>query len=198
MFEFLHCLAVSVPVGLVSLTISKASIFTSFRQWVGKKSTYWGEAVNCTFCSSFLVAIGAQLVAPSSMPISDIPYVGLVVNFIAGWLTVVSFSAVTSGMVYRMHAVNDVPAQPDSNEEDIELLTKIEQWLGTNPGESAKAMMSLLTGLQISTNAADKYPTNDDGYSQCRQLLKDFPQLTEYISRLELYSGWKEAIQFIK
>ena len=200
---FVYCFAISIPVGLVSLTLSKAAVFSRFRTFVESKSVYWGEAINCTYCTSFIVGLISMPFTLAHVDITSLPYVAVPVNLATGWLTVVAFSSITAGFVYRMYAVMApvaVEGQTELTEqinEQIELLQQIESWLINNPSGnvSAKAMIEIVTGMVLTTNPLDAWPKSPQDIEACRQLLKDVPALKLYLELIKAASpGWATLI----
>lgn len=58
MNELLQILFLSLATAAISVTITKAKVFASMRNWVGARSQWLGSLVTCTYCTSHWVAIG--------------------------------------------------------------------------------------------------------------------------------------------
>lgn len=50
-----------MAVGVVSMTISKASIFERLRVWIDRESEWLGDLVSCPYCTSHWVALVAVI-----------------------------------------------------------------------------------------------------------------------------------------
>lgn len=49
-------LFLSLPVAVVSITITKASVFERLRQWVQNRNQWFGKLITCPYCTSHWVS----------------------------------------------------------------------------------------------------------------------------------------------
>jgi len=85
-----------------TLTLARARIFKPFRDWVSGRSEFWGDLVNCTYCTShwvafFYAAIGARRVA-DHLGMSNVLLVWLVLS-----MSLVALSAPVQWLVFNAH-----------------------------------------------------------------------------------------------
>lgn len=86
--------------GVISLTLTKGTIFESLRMATLKRSLFFGELLMCPYCTSHWVAMGAMLVFHPEMITSSF----LVFNYLATWFALVALSAMTAGSIQKLLA----------------------------------------------------------------------------------------------
>ncbi len=102
-FRIGSLLEMGVATGVASLTLTRARPLRPIRQWIQKRSQWWGELVGCPYCISHWVAAG--LVAWH--------WPGLY-NAILEWLMVVAIAAPSAALVYRS-IITILPAQSEES-----------------------------------------------------------------------------------
>lgn len=80
----------------VSTTVGSSKLFRGLRSWVATQSPFWGELISCPYCLGHWVALFAVL-------LYNPPATALAVDLIIQWLAVTALSAVTSGLIGRLH-----------------------------------------------------------------------------------------------
>jgi hypothetical protein len=206
-FQFLCCFVVSVPVGLVALTVSQAVIFAELRTLVQAKSSYWGKVINCTFCLSFYVGLMFQLFTLSRLDLCAIPYIGPVVNSLLGLFTVIAMSSITAGTVYKMYStMSPIGSTGESAEfnDQIELMQDVENWMaaeqqgGVAGNQSARAMVQLITGIPLGV-ADTILPVTPVDMAACKRALDLAPSLRKHLAVLEEFSPeWTKVLTSTK
>jgi hypothetical protein len=86
----------SLAVSAASMTFAKANVFAWFRAWVGKHSEFFGELVNCPYCTShWFAAAGALVFQP-------LAYNGVfpLWTFLLTMFVTVALAAFWSGVIY--------------------------------------------------------------------------------------------------
>lgn len=91
-------LVLGLCAGAISLTLSKGTIFKKARAWVDKKSDFFGELINCPYCTSHWVSFFMMLVFHPRMV--ECGYV--MVDYLATGFALVALSAMTAGTIYRL------------------------------------------------------------------------------------------------
>ncbi len=82
----------------ISVTISKARIFASVREWVTAHSTWLGELISCSYCTSHWVAIAfVAIYRPVLIPQQA------VVDLIVSVFAMVGIAAVMSGVIIKLN-----------------------------------------------------------------------------------------------
>jgi hypothetical protein len=51
-------LYLSMVAGSISFTVTETKLFKPVREWVGRKSRFFGELISCGYCSGHWVAFG--------------------------------------------------------------------------------------------------------------------------------------------
>ncbi len=82
----------------ISVTISKARLFASAREWIAKRNTWLGELMSCSYCTSHWVAI-ALVAIYRPVLVSQWIIVDLFVSVFA----VVAIAAIVSGMIIKLN-----------------------------------------------------------------------------------------------
>lgn len=102
----------------ISVTISKAQVLSSFRDWVADHSAWLGDLISCHYCTSHWVAIGFIAIYHPFLvrkwTVSDL--------FISLFATV-AISAVVSGVILKLTTMKsgareksrNAPNEPDDS-----------------------------------------------------------------------------------
>lgn len=86
----------------ISVTISKARIFASAREWIASRNTWLGELVSCSYCTSHWVAIAlVAIYRPVLIP------QWFIVDLIVSVFGMVAISAVISGVIIKLNPFRD-------------------------------------------------------------------------------------------
>lgn len=96
----------SLVTSAISITVTKASIFESFREWILRKSKWLGSLVSCPYCFSHWVTIGLVLIY---MPVV-FPMI-FIIDLIMSAFAIVAISALISGGIMKLMS--------DSNETGV-------------------------------------------------------------------------------
>lgn len=91
----------AAPVACVSLTLTRSMLFKGFREWVGGRSDFFGELVRCPFCTSHWVAFVACAIFKPWVVYSNIPVLGIVLQFFISSLILVAMAMLIAGAVYK-------------------------------------------------------------------------------------------------
>lgn len=94
----------------ISVTISRAWIFASFRMWVSYHSAWLGELVSCSYCLSHWVAI-VLVAIYRPVIIKHLVVIDLVVSV----FVMVTLAAITGGLVTKL---NPFPSRSDEIESE--------------------------------------------------------------------------------
>lgn len=98
-------LLLSLVVGCVTLTLSKAWVFKPLRDYLASKSDFLGDLLNCTYCTSHWVSAGVFLVFQPKL--LQFP----VTNAILCWLLMVVFGSGALWFIFQCHSA--VPSDED-------------------------------------------------------------------------------------
>lgn len=70
----------------ISFTVADALIFKLVREWIAKKSDFFGHLVCCGYCTSYWIAFALELIFQPNL--FDIKIIGhLLTSFIIAWLS---------------------------------------------------------------------------------------------------------------
>lgn len=106
-------IVLALATAAISVTTSKSRLFASAREWSAKKSTWLGELVSCSYCTSHWVAI-ALVVIYQPVAVSQ----WIVIDLIVSVFVIVAIAAIVSGVVIKLtpfRAVSDVPHDAHSS-----------------------------------------------------------------------------------
>lgn len=212
--NLIFCLACAIPVGVISLTVSKTHLFLSFREKVKAKSSFFGKLVSCPLCLSFWIAGIGQLFFHATLEIINLPInlgINSFLNYILGWLTIVGFAPLSAGFMYKTYSI-----MVDSNEEivdtenskelnekvsllnsQVEILSELNDWwLYGEYNLSAEAMiLAILGNKQKNVNT---HPVNEIDFIACINLLKQCPSLIPYLDDVRSISpDWNLSVDII-
>ena len=97
---YVQFLAMALCNGAIALTLTKRTIFRWARQWIVDRSDFFGELIQCPYCTShWLAAVSMVIWHPR---FTDCGFV--VADYIATGFALVAMSAIVSGMIYRLFA----------------------------------------------------------------------------------------------
>lgn len=102
----------SLATAAISVTISKARVFASARQWVAERNKWLGELLSCSYCTSHWVAI-AFVAIYCPVIIAQ----GNIVDLIVAVFTVVAMAAVVSGVIIKLNPFQNGEADGNIGEE---------------------------------------------------------------------------------
>jgi hypothetical protein len=97
LFDLLGIAVIGIAVGVVTLTLTKATIFEGLRESIKRKSAFFGELCSCPYCTSHWLALVALLICRTPLRISNM----LLIDYGLSILTVIFISALTAGLIYR-------------------------------------------------------------------------------------------------
>lgn len=215
-YQLINCFICSIPVGVISLTLSKAYIFHSFREWVVSKSKFFGEVIQCPFCTSFWVAFLLMPVFEQRLSLSPFDNVFTIfLSAIFGWLAIVAFASLTAGTVYRMYSsMVDISVKPGGDDEPaVETESEadgIRRWLlyhktTTPTGQTHDGISSPFAMIQkmyqefeiLSVEQmATSHPKNVDDFRSCYELISFVPNLKQNLwSVAEISPAWSLIVR---
>lgn len=82
----------------ISVTVSKARLFASAREWIATRNTWLGELVSCSYCTSHWVAI-ALVAIYRPVLVSQ----WIVVDLLVSAFGMVAIAAIISGMITKLN-----------------------------------------------------------------------------------------------
>lgn len=82
----------------ISVTVSKARVFASIREWVASRNNWLGELMSCSYCTSHWVAIALVAIY---RPVLVSQWV--VVDLLVSVFGVVAFAAIISGVIIKLN-----------------------------------------------------------------------------------------------
>jgi hypothetical protein len=95
----LHETAVmAVAIGVVSLTITQATIFEWLREWIADRSEFLGELFECPYCMSHWIALLVMLIYRPQLLSTGHLWPDLVVS----WFALVGLGSLVSGILLRV------------------------------------------------------------------------------------------------
>ncbi len=101
----------SLATAAISLTISKARVFTSLRKQIGESNKWLGELISCTYCTSHWVAFA--LVAMCHPVIVSQKFM---VDLLVTTFVLVALSAIVIGAIMKLMPVSS-PKVSETEEE---------------------------------------------------------------------------------
>jgi len=110
-------LVLSLAVSAVSVTISKAGVFSWLRKWIASRNEWLGKLISCSYCMSHWIAIAVVCVY---QPVLIKPYyiLGLIVSI----FVIVAVSAMVSGVIMYLNSFR-------GDEDDVIEESEIQQQL---------------------------------------------------------------------
>ena len=105
---FYQVAVLALATSAISVTISKARLFASLREWIASRNEWLGDLVSCSYCTSHwvaiaLIAIYRPVLVPQWMPL----------DFLVSVFGVVAIAAVISGLITKLNpfleSVQDKP-----------------------------------------------------------------------------------------
>lgn len=98
-FEGLNQIAVlALATSAISVTTSKARVFTSVRSWIASHNKWLGDLVSCTYCTSHWIAIAFVAIY---RPVVIKQWI--VVDLVVSMFVTVAISAVMSGLITKLN-----------------------------------------------------------------------------------------------
>jgi hypothetical protein len=100
MNQYVQFMAIALCNGVIAMTLTKAVIFHTFRQWLVDKSNFIGELIQCPYCTSHWIAAVAMVIwHPRFTDCGFLP-----VDYIATGFALTALSSMVAGIVYRLFA----------------------------------------------------------------------------------------------
>jgi hypothetical protein len=93
-------LVFSAAISAVAMIVTKSTLFSGLREWIEKRSKFFGELTSCPLCTSVWVS---ALVTVVFTPVY-VPGFHLAAQLCISWLAMITVAAIFSGMVYRAFA----------------------------------------------------------------------------------------------
>jgi hypothetical protein len=87
----------SLATGAIAVTISKAQVFASTREWIMKHNTWLGRLVSCSYCTSHWVAIFFVICYRPALIQRWI-----VLDLIVSVFVIVTLAAIVSGVISKL------------------------------------------------------------------------------------------------
>lgn len=122
-----HLIVMALACSAAAMTITKASLFSTLRDWVVSKNAWLGKLVTCPYCTSHWLAMAAALLTPA------IPGTHPVSHFVVTAFAIVAITAPLCRYVGWAMVHRDFPAE-------IDQLQKANEALRVNLGK-AKAVI---------------------------------------------------------
>ena len=100
----LMMVVLSMATAAIDMTVSKASIFEGFREWVEKRSDWFSEMIGCPYCLSHWVAFGmVALYQPVLLRcvLAKVHWGFVVVDLFVSAMAIVMMASYFSGLIYR-------------------------------------------------------------------------------------------------
>lgn len=107
---FYHVIVLGIATGAISLFLTKSTLLNGFHAWLEKKSTFFGEMLNCPWCTSHWVAGFFTLVyqpllldwgwRPAWMYTSWLNYALVPVDYLVTIFVMVAISALAARAIY--------------------------------------------------------------------------------------------------
>lgn len=93
--------------GALAITLTKGTIFRRVREAIIIRSNFFGELVQCPYCTSHWLAFAGMIAYHPRL---------LTTNFVVGDYFVTTFalvclSAISAGAIYKLFASNPVPSE---------------------------------------------------------------------------------------
>lgn len=82
----------------ISVTVSRARVFASAREWIASRNTWLGELVSCSYCTSHWVAI-ALVAIYRPVLVSQ----WIIVDLLVSVFGVVAIAAIVSGVIIKLN-----------------------------------------------------------------------------------------------
>lgn len=94
-------IALALATAAISVTISKAVIFASLREWIEEHNSWFGELINCHYCTSHWVAMAFVAMY---RPVFIQLWIGI--DLIVSLFCVVAISAIVSGVIIKLTSMS--------------------------------------------------------------------------------------------
>ena len=114
MLDLYISILISIAVSVVSMTVTKAVVFKPLRDYVKKKSEFFGELLSCPFCFSFWLALPLQamfkirLISSAGFLIKDpanhiwgFSTAVMVTDLGISYMVIIAFASFFSGWIYK-------------------------------------------------------------------------------------------------
>jgi len=132
---FYQIAILALATAAISVTVSRARVFASAREWIAARSSWLGELVSCSYCTSHWVAIAlVAIYRPVLIP------QWVVVDFLVSVFGVVAIAAVVSGMIVKM---NPFPSRNEEIESEVTRLREALRVARTKLVEQARIIKEL-------------------------------------------------------
>lgn len=132
---FSHVTALALATAAISTTISRAHVFASPREWIASRSTWLGELVSCSYCTSHWVAM--TLVA-IYRPVLITQWI--IADLLVSMFAVVAIAAIVSGVITKL---NPFPSRNDELRSEVAQLKGALQLARTKLVEQARTNIEL-------------------------------------------------------
>src|SRR5271170_3959873 len=108
-----HVLVLGVATGAISFVITKAAIFNPVHEWVEKRSEFFGEMLNCPWCTSHWVALFFTLIyrpllldwtdRPVWMASTPLQWFLVPVDYLVSVMVIVAIASVVARIIYSAY-----------------------------------------------------------------------------------------------
>lgn len=105
----------AVAVAAVAVTVSKARVFASTREWIAKRNAWLGELVSCSYCTSHWVALALVAIY---RPVLVEQWI--VVDLLVSLFAMVAIAAIISGVIIKLTPFRDSVATVRSSSAEFE------------------------------------------------------------------------------
>jgi hypothetical protein len=80
-------ICLSFVTAAISFTVAETKLFTSPREWMKKKSPFWGELLSCGYCFGHWVAFGLVVIYRPRLFESWLPLDYFLTALVIAWLS---------------------------------------------------------------------------------------------------------------
>lgn len=94
--EWIELGYLSLATSTITLTITRAKVARPVRNWISNRSSYFGEMINCPYCTSHWIAFALCAVYhPRPFPLN------VVLDWFLSSMAIVAISSILSGIVFE-------------------------------------------------------------------------------------------------
>jgi hypothetical protein len=108
-------LVLSLATAAISVTVSRAQIFATFRTLIAEKSTWAGKLISCYYCTSHWVAIVFVLIY---RPVLISRF--YVVDLFVSTFSIVCIAALVGGIIIKLNLFR----KPDESQQNVAMPSK--------------------------------------------------------------------------
>lgn len=113
--EMYQVLVLSLATAAISVTISRAQIFATFRAFVAEKSSWAGKLISCYYCTSHWVAIAFVLIY---RPVLISRF--FVIDLFVSTFSIVCIAALVGGIIIKLNVFR----KPDESHANVAMPPK--------------------------------------------------------------------------